>query len=240
MDSKWREKQIKHARERFKDFVADFNDYGDIQTLDWRHKDGGSDYHVHYIFDTKQQYMHISGDLGSACFYLTWEPTFENMRNRIRDPWYIIGKLECSTDKYAYPDEYVRSEIEEYYKDWAPARDDYDEGEDGHEQYLEDKEEFWETIESFIQAHDRHYGFQEANCDRFDELQEIDGEWYEHEFGRCISTRVYCWLVGLEMAWENYVSQERCTNTECPYYKENCGICPARNGCAGYERSADI
>ena len=66
MDSKWREKQIKHARERFKDFVADFNDYGDIQTLDWRHKDGGSDYHVHYIFDTKQQYMHISGDLGSA------------------------------------------------------------------------------------------------------------------------------------------------------------------------------
>ena len=130
MDSKWREKQIKHARERFKDFVADFNDYGDIQTLDWRHKDGGSDYHVHYIFDTKQQYMHISGDLGSACFYLTWEPTFENMRNRIRAPWYIIGKLECSTDKYAYPDEYVRSEIEEYYKDWAPARDDYDEGEE--------------------------------------------------------------------------------------------------------------
>lgn len=34
MDSKWREEQIKHAREHFKDFVADFNDYGDIQTLE--------------------------------------------------------------------------------------------------------------------------------------------------------------------------------------------------------------
>ena len=39
MYSKWREEQIKHAREHFKDFVADFNDYGDIQTLDWRHKE---------------------------------------------------------------------------------------------------------------------------------------------------------------------------------------------------------
>lgn len=198
MEAKWEEKQIAYARERFSEFVANFKDYGDLQTLDWRHKSGESNYHVHYIFDTKQQCMHISGDLGSACFWLTWEPTFANMHHRIRDPWYIVGKLECSADKYVYPPEYVKAEIEDWYKDCEPQVEHYGD----YELYLEELEEYEEAIEAFISAHDYHEGFQYALCEKMNAIEELDGEWYEHNFGRCISTRVYCWLVGLEMAWE--------------------------------------
>lgn len=35
------------------------------------------------------------------------------------------------------------------------------------------------------------------------------------------------------------LQEEQCTNKECPYYTTD-EACPAREGCAGYERSADI
>lgn len=198
MNQKWMEKQIRHARDKFKNFRADFKDYGDLQTLEWRDRSGSSHYHIHYIFDIKQQHMHVSGDLGSACFCLTWEPTFANMCNVIRDPQYITGKIECSTDKFVYPEEYVRAEVEEYYKDSEPKQYDYNDC----EQYLEELEEFKETIESIISSHDYYKGFQSGACEKMEEVESLDPEWYEHNFGQCISTRVYCWLVGLQMAWE--------------------------------------
>lgn len=213
MDSKWRKKQIMQARKNFKDFHAEFKDYGELQTLDWRHKCGSNNYHVHYIFDTKQQYMHVSGDLGSASFCLTWEPTLQNMSNRINDPWYIIEKMECATDDFVYPEEYVRADIEKRYKDLVPQRDDYPEDENGRKKYEYDLEEFTETIESFIDAHDYHHGFCAYEFDRLEELQDLDLEWYEGNHGRCISPRVYFWLVGLQMAWEQ-VKQENKDETD--------------------------
>lgn len=35
------------------------------------------------------------------------------------------------------------------------------------------------------------------------------------------------------------LQEEQCTNKECPYYVVD-EVCPAKEGCAGYERSADI
>lgn len=35
------------------------------------------------------------------------------------------------------------------------------------------------------------------------------------------------------------VQENQCENKECPYYKAD-ELCPAKEGCAGYERSADI
>ena len=198
MDSKRREEQIKHAREHFKNFHAEFKYYGDLQTLDWKDKSGSNYYHVHYIFDTKQKYMHVSGDLGAACFFLTWEPNLRNMSNMINNPQYIIGKMECATDKFVYPEDTVRADIEEYYADCRPERKFYED----EQEYEEALKEYNEFINDFIEAHDYHNGFCSDNYDIVKKIEKFDPEWYEHDFGRCISTRVYCWLVGLQMAWE--------------------------------------
>lgn len=206
--NEWAEKQIRNAKKHFKNFRAEFKDYGDLQTLDWRDENGSSNYHVHYIFDTKQSYMHISGDLGSACFYLTWEPTFENTHTKLHSLEYIAGKIECSTDKYVYPEEYVRADIEDYYKDCMPQREDKEEYEDDW-QYEDAVDEFKEIIESYINAHDYHRGFNAADCDKFEQLEELDCEWWEHNFGEVLAPRLYCWFVGLEMAWEQ-IEAEKC------------------------------
>ena len=199
----WKEKQITNAKREFKDFIVEFKDYKDLQTIDWRNKNGSNNYHIHYILDIKQQYMHISGDLGSACFCLTWQPCFENVHSLLRDPGYILGKMECATDKYVYPEEYVRAEIEEYYAESRPQRENFDD----EEEFWEETEKFENTVNDFINAHDYKNGFMPFASDCFEDIEELDPEWYEHNFGCCVAPRVYLWLVGLEMAYEQYTEK---------------------------------
>lgn len=199
----WENSQIAHAKRRFRDFLPDFKDYKDIQTLNWKHWDGSSNYNIRYIFDIKQRYMHISGDFGTASFLLSWEPTFKNTYNLISDPSYFIKKMECSTDNYVYPQQLVKFEVETYYNDFKPNKEEYDY--DCQSEYEQDYMDFIEVIESFILAHDYHKGFVARDCEYLQDLEEMDPDYYKHEFGKCISPRVYYWLVGLEMAYEKCV-----------------------------------
>ncbi|SHK30859.1 hypothetical protein [Hespellia stercorisuis] len=198
LQEKWKQECISHAKERFKNFRADFRDYVDFQTLDWRHESGRSDCHVHYIFDTKQQYMYISGDLGSACFYLTWQPTFKNMHNKIHQIEYVMGKIECSTDEYIYPEEMVKAELHDNYDCFMPDPDDYEKTE-----YYEDALQEWnKALEQVIYHTGYHSGF-DQDSEAIEALEKIDEEWWDrNDFGKTISQRVYLWFMGLQMAWE--------------------------------------
>ena len=190
--------QCKSAREHFKDFVADFKDYGDLQTLDWRNKDGSSNYHVHYIFDTKQRYLHISGDLGSAAFYLSWEPTFENVTST-KDINYLARKIECTTDKWVYSEELASEEIDEYMEDIKPERDDFED----ESEYLSEKEDFEDYVEKLKESFDYHRGLVVDDADLMEWMEHtFDFEFYEQNFGRVLAPRIYLWFMGLELAWE--------------------------------------
>ena len=67
LEQKSMENQIKDRW--FKDHKAELKDLGEIQILNWK-KPGTICYYIRYIFDGNK--MYVSGDLGEAVFWLTW------------------------------------------------------------------------------------------------------------------------------------------------------------------------
>lgn len=82
-------------------------------------------------------------------------------------------------------------------------KDDYSD----QKEYQKALEEYNDILSALIAAHDYRNGFIPGDCERFNELTDFDPDWYDHNFGKRISTRMYCWLVGLKMAYEKYMEQ---------------------------------
>ncbi len=130
--------------------------------------------------------------------YESLKAAIDILRDKNNQIGYIIGKMECSTDKYVYPIEMVEAELHDRYDCIKPNPDDFEEPED-----YEEKLEEWELALSLYAEHTDHYNGFDADSEALQALEKIDEEWWDHRsIGAAINPRVYAWFVGLRMAWE--------------------------------------
>lgn len=186
-----REKQIKQAQDSFRNHKAKFEQFEGISILDWRNKDGSSNYYVRYVFDEQKGCLYIVGDLGSAVVRLTEKATLDNLSSYVNSIDYFLEKILCSTDKYIYNVELARKELQQ-----RLIKSD--------EEYEDEKlKELQELISDAIEHFDELKGFNlTENIE--ERLMEEDTDYFEWIFnvGKEVDMRVILWLVGLKMAQE--------------------------------------
>ena len=191
MYTELRERQITNSRDHFKNFIAAFRQYDGISVLDWRNRDGSSEYYVRYVFDEDKNRLYISGDLGDAVVGLTEKATLESLSGYINMVDYFVGKIRCSTDKYYYDPELAESELKDRLLDDAGLT----------EEEIYDRETL---IKELLEILDLNGGWKFEGCDvTLEELREIDEDYVKWIYGtgKTVAWRVILWLVGLNMAY---------------------------------------
>lgn len=183
-------------RERFKDHKATvFLENEDFLILDWRNKDGNGDYSVRYIVDCQKGNLLISGDLGYCIASWFNKVSPDNIARYVNDIQYFMGKFQCSSDKYDYRWEDIKSDLESIKEEYLEEHESY--GESAYE-IEEDFSEMLHLCEEMT------FGENVPYPDDFVELAEKYADpWWESEFadiGKRISGRVYLWAVGYQMA----------------------------------------
>lgn len=183
-------------RKRFKDHKATvLLENEDFLILDWRNKDGSGEYSVRYIVDCQKGNLLISGDLGDCIASWFNKVTSDDMVRYVNDIQYFMGKFQCSSDKYDYRWEDIKSDLdgikEEYLKE--------------HESYGESVDEIEEDFSEMLNlCGEMTFGDNIPYPDDFVKLAEKYAEpWWESRFvdiGKRISGRVYLWAVGYQMA----------------------------------------
>lgn len=157
-----------------------------ICMIDFRNKNGSSNYYVNFIIDKKNGTLIISGDLGDSIALWYNEITPEKIRQYISDEWYYIQKIQCATDLYTWKYEDVVEDVEDELADWE--FDDDDE---------------WDEILDEISESTSYDGFYPT--DRLTTLiSEIDADYCEwlYRCGRRVDNRVYLWITAYQMACE--------------------------------------
>jgi len=181
--------RIAHAFEAFKNHKATFSDFSNIQVLDWS-EPGTVHYRVRYVFDLNGGRIYISGDLGAAVVNPTWYPTFAATYHSVADrenpidvnEGYFLQKVEATSDRYVYD----KDAAELCVKENCPG--------------IENEEDALETVMDGF--HD-DWGLLHISDKAREILADYDEDYWEwiEDAGRSIDGRVYLWLVGLKMAW---------------------------------------
>lgn len=187
------EKEISYAKRHFAEHKGRWTKMNGLSILDWKHTSGSIDHYIRYVFDEEKGQLYISGDLGHACVQLTEKATLHNLSRYIKMVGYFVEKIRCSTDLYAYDEDVARERLNSVIID-----DD--------EEYLEPEElsERKEFIQDLLDHMSYIDGLVHMSDEQKEKLSEYDSDWWEwiSGCGRKVHTRVICWLVGLNMAYE--------------------------------------
>lgn len=164
-----------------------------VLVLDWRDKNGSSEYYIRYIVDKEIGSLIIQGDLGFAvaCWYNKLDP--RSLAGYVKNIGYFTEKLQCSTDKYTYDDDDIKSDVYQYFDDIAV----------GYE-----GDELREVIDD-CQYIIRAITDAKHNNDGLDDearriLEKYDPDWWENPYlgnaGRRVAERVKLWADGYARA----------------------------------------
>ena len=198
------EKQKSHARRCFQNHKATFDKYGGkdgIEVLEWRDKKGDIYYRIRYVFDKKGNTLTITGDLGSAVVCPTWDATLEDFVRVAPSPDYFLEKIKCSSDRWDYNSHQAEEDVRERLKESLD------------EMNLTDSRErdFEYDLMCVMESFSSFNGWQNIDSHAREILNKYDPEWHEWLFscGQRIHPRVICWLVGIQMAWEQIYGDKK-------------------------------
>lgn len=197
------EMYYKHAERHFIDHSATLiQDTDRFTIIDWRNRNGSSDYYVNFIVDKKRGSLIVSGDLGESI--ATWHNPIKvnDLKNYIfKDIPYYMSKFQCSSDGLVYEEsDVVESLLEALF---GADDDDYAENIESYiaasdfDSFDDFKEEIVDEVQKSIHNRDFH------PTDRLYELAtDVYPDAWEH-FNGCgakIDGRVYLWAIAFNMA----------------------------------------
>lgn len=163
--------------------------------VDWRHKDGESNYFVRYICDLKLGSLIINGDLGSCVANWHHKTSVEEFKEYINDIYYFIKKFECYTDRYYRSEEKVKTDLDNIKQDFIENECTISEA--------EIKEDF-NQIEDFFLENNEEKPF--YNPDILKIFEKYFDSWWDWEMfddiGITIHPRVKLWVEGFNLAME--------------------------------------
>lgn len=85
---------MKHC---FKNHEAKLTDFGDIKIIDWRNKNGSSEFYIRYLFDETLCALYITGDCGSFVVRNYDNVCYEKIKDFFEDLDYFASKIKAST-----------------------------------------------------------------------------------------------------------------------------------------------
>jgi len=177
--------------EWFKDHVATYTNHGDLKILEWK-KPGTIIYMVRYVFDGNK--MYVSGDLGEAVFCFTEKADLG--RQSKYDLHYFEGKLMAfSDDRRDFDSDQAVKRLREWLKDLKESSTNYD-------NYL--MRLLFSDVRSCGSVSEWHH-----HVDNYSQLiSKLDHNYWEwmYDIGNVIPTRIRSYLIGLEMAAEQYMA----------------------------------
>ena len=191
-----------HAERHFKDHAATLiQDTDRFTIIDWRNRNGSSEYSIIFIVDKKRGGLIVSGDLGDS-IALWYNPVeISDLKKYIyKDIPYYMSKFQCTSDGLVYEeDDVVESLIDGLF-----GTDD-DRGEN-IETYIDVSEfdsfdDFKEEIVNEVQKsiHNREFHPTERLYDLATDVFPDAWELF-NGCGAKIDGRVYLWAIAFNMA----------------------------------------
>ena len=93
---------LESQKERFKDHIASFTDYGNIKILDFKKPDSG-ECRFRFMFDEDYCRLHITGDLGDLIASNYSNMTYDKFSDFVDNAGYFEEKIDCmSRSVYFY------------------------------------------------------------------------------------------------------------------------------------------
>ena len=93
---------LESQKERFKDHIATFTDYGNIKILDFKKPDSG-EYRIRFMFEEDYCRLHITGDLGDLIASNYNNMTYDKFSDFVNNAGYFEEKIDCmSRSVYFY------------------------------------------------------------------------------------------------------------------------------------------
>lgn len=179
----------------FKDFVATVvADNDKFFIVDWRHKDGGSNYFVRYICDLKLGSLIINGDLGSCVANWYHSVSIKEFKQYMNDLSYFIEKFNCYTDRYYRSKEVIDTDL-------AALKNQIIESE--WVDNLSEIDEDFKSIRDFYLLNWQENPY--FDPDIVEIFKKYSDEWWEDGFsdiGITVSPKVKLWIEGFNLALE--------------------------------------
>lgn len=98
-------------KEKFKNHVATFQDFGNIKVLDFRNPDS-IEYAIRFIFEEDHYRLHISGDLGELIAFNQTNMRYETFGDFVNNTGYFEEKICCHERPiYEYDYESAKNEL---------------------------------------------------------------------------------------------------------------------------------
>lgn len=179
----------------FPEHKATLTQHGDLQVLHWG-KEGTGNYHCRYVFDGNK--MYISGDIGEAVFWLTWNASVHSF-NGIHIHYFEEKLCAYSGDRRRYSSEAAVKKLEQWKEDLIEGEVDFD---------AEEFEEMIGAAESCSNKEEWAYSY--VNELYSDFINELDPDYWEwiYDIGDEFPRRIIGYLVGLKMASKQLKEEE--------------------------------
>ena len=191
----------------FSEHKAKLEKHGDLEVLTWAREDSGT-YHCRYIFDGRK--MYISGDIGEAVFWLTWRASLPSFQDIHID--YFEEKLQAyNEDRRNYNGVLAVKKLKEWKLDMLE-----DECEIGDHEA--------EIIDELINGAEccsskAEWAYEYVNDSYYNRvISDLECDYWEwmYDIGDEIPLRVYGYLVGLKMAYEQLKEYEEVEEQNVP------------------------
>lgn len=154
---------LEKQKEKFKNHIAKFTDYGNIKILDFKNPESNH-YRIRFLFEEDYCRLHISGDLGELIATNYYNMTFNKFGDFANNTGYFEEKVDCHNRPFYYYDlKAAREELTEYFKD----------------SYLLDEEEIEDVLDDILLDFSDDRGISGKG---YDALLEIDSEGWEYVY----------------------------------------------------------
>ena len=182
---------LEKQKEKFKNHVAKFTDYGNIKILDYKNPES-CEYRIRFLFEEDYYRLHISGDLGELTATNYNNMCFKKFTDFLRDPDYFAEKIDCmSRSRYVYDEGLARQDLIERI-----------ENEDKKEEILWD----WDDVENYVDNvlwdfNDR-IGIGSKGRDEIDNIFQDSFEWVG-DLGKESTGIIELYLMAFELAMKD-------------------------------------
>jgi hypothetical protein len=178
----------------FPEHKATLTQYGDLQVLQWA-KPGTNTYMCRYVFDGNK--MYISGDIGTAVFWLTWKADIHSFDDI--HVGYFEEKLTAYEGKRR---NYDGDQAEKELKDWRKRLN-----ENGKKYDREMMRELINAAKSCSSTDEWTYEYVNGTYHEF--ISDLDYDYWDwiYTIGDVMPVRIHGYLVGLKMASEQLKQQ---------------------------------
>lgn len=181
---------LESQKERFKDHIATFTDYGNIKILDFKKPDSG-EYRIRFMFEEDYCRLHITGDLGDLIASNYSNMTYDKFSDFVNNAGYLEEKTDCmSRSVYFYDRDKAVADLKKLIEEYLIADELMEKTYNSDLEY---------AIDDVLENFDENRGISEKGYEIMDDL--ITDFWEEaRHIGRDRTGIIELYLLAFKLA----------------------------------------